>query len=113
VVRVGVRVGACDACGTQHVYATLQNGCRHDGMRRSLAGSSRNAGRRQRFEARHPGTRSYSDWKQMLDTEQLDIVSVATYTVDPTGHDLHTEITLYCIEKGIKCVWCEKPAVAR
>ena len=40
----------------------------------------------------------------MLDTEELDIVSVCTYTVDPTGHDLHTEITLYCIEKGIKCV---------
>ena len=25
---------------------------------------------------------------------------------------MHTEITLYCIEKGVKCVWCEKPAVA-
>ena len=48
----------------------------------------------------------------MLDTEQLDIVSVCTYTVDPTGHDLHTEISLYCIEKGIKAVWCEKPVVA-
>ena len=48
----------------------------------------------------------------MLDTEELDMVSVCTYTVDPEGHDLHTEITLYCIEKGIPAVWCEKPAVA-
>jgi hypothetical protein len=38
----------------------------------------------------------------MLDTEDLDIVSVCTYTVDPSGHDLHTEITLYCIEKGVR-----------
>ena len=75
-------------------------------------GSSRNAGRRERFEKRHPGSKSYSDWKEMLDTEQLDIVSVCTYTVDPTGHDLHSEISLYCIEKGIQCVWCEKPVVA-
>jgi hypothetical protein len=30
----------------------------------------------------------------MLDTENLDIVSVCTYTVDPDGHDLHTEISL-------------------
>ena len=48
----------------------------------------------------------------MLDTEELDMVSVCTYTVDPDGHDLHTEITLYCIQKGIRAVWCEKPAVA-
>lgn len=40
----------------------------------------------------------------MLDEEELDIVSVCTYTVDPSGHDLHTEITLYCVEKGIPCV---------
>ena len=52
------------------------------------AGSSRNAGRRERFEKRHPGAKSYSSWKEMLDTEELDIVSVCTYTVDPEGHDL-------------------------
>ena len=75
-------------------------------------GSSRNAGRRERFEARHPGAKSYSDWKEMLDTEELDIVSVCTYTVDPTGHDLHTEITLYCIEKGIRCVRAAALALA-
>ena len=77
-----------------------------------VCGSSRNAGRRERFEARYPGVKSYADWKEMLDTEELDIVSVCTYTVDPDGHDLHTEITLYCIQKGIRAVWCEKPAVA-
>ena len=77
-----------------------------------VCGSSGNAGRRERFEARHPGVKSYADWKEMLDTEELDMVSVCTYTVDPDGHDLHTEITLYCIQKGIRAVWCEKPAVA-
>jgi hypothetical protein len=38
----------------------------------------------------------------MLDTETLDIVSVCTYSVDATGRDLHTEISLYCQTKGIR-----------
>src|SRR5262245_25208561 len=43
-----------------------------------LAGSSRDAGRRERF-TRRTGARTYADWRQMLASEPLDIVSVATY----------------------------------
>ena len=43
-----------------------------------VAGSSRDEGRRQRFSARTGGARTYADWQEMLDAEDLDIVSVAT-----------------------------------
>src|SRR5436305_13863834 len=43
-----------------------------------VAGSSRDAGRRQRFEQR-TGCRTYADWRALIAGERLDIVSVATY----------------------------------
>lgn len=71
-----------------------------------VAGSSRDEGRRQRFAARS-GARTYADWRQMLADEELDIVSVATYT------PVHAEITLACVERGVKVVYCEKPVASR
>lgn len=67
-----------------------------------VAGSSRDEGRRQRF-AQRSGARTYADWRQMLASEQLDIVSVATYT--PT----HEAITLACAAAGVRAIYCEKP----
>src|SRR6266542_3463138 len=43
-----------------------------------VAGSSRDAGRRGRFAAR-TGARTYADWREMVEREALDVVSVATY----------------------------------
>ena len=70
------------------------------------AGSSRDAGRRRRFEFR-AGTRTYSDWSVMLKEEQLDIVSVATYAPQ------HAEITIACAEMGVPAIYCEKPIATR
>ena len=67
-----------------------------------VAGASRDAGRRQRFEAR-TGARTYPDWRDMIDAESIDIVSVATYA--PT----HAEITIACASRGIPVIYCEKP----
>ena len=67
-----------------------------------VAGSSRNAGRRERFEKRS-GAKTYSDWKEMIEKEAIDIVSVATYT------PVHKEMTIACAEKGIPAIYCEKP----
>jgi predicted dehydrogenase len=67
-----------------------------------VAGSSRDAGRRQRFEARS-GARTYADWGRMIEEEALDIVSVATYT------PVHAEITAACAARGIRVIYCEKP----
>ena len=66
------------------------------------AGSSRDEGRRQRFASR-TDAKIYSDWREMIEKEELDIVSVATYA------PVHSEITVGCAEAGIKAIYCEKP----
>ena len=65
-------------------------------------GASRDEGRRERFAARS-GAETYADWRELLAAEPLDIVSIATYT------PVHEEITLACIEAGVKAIYCEKP----
>jgi predicted dehydrogenase len=69
---------------------------------RLVAGSSRDAGRRQRFASR-TGARTYADWTAMLRSERLDIVSIATYA------PLHARMTLGCLEHGVRAIYCEKP----
>ncbi|MBT3603910.1 MAG: Gfo/Idh/MocA family oxidoreductase, partial [Candidatus Latescibacteria bacterium] len=71
-----------------------------------VAGASRDEGRRSRFEAR-TGAKTYAHWREMIAEEEIDMVSVATYT--PT----HAEISIACAERGIPVVFCEKPAATR
>ena len=82
--------------------AALSNHLRVD----LVAGSSRDGGRRERFEAR-TGANVYADWKEMLEREALDIVSVATYA------PVHAEITTGCAERGVRAIYCEKPIATR
>ena len=67
-----------------------------------IVGSSRDAGRRERFVQR-AGTATYANWEEMLAQEPLDIVSVATYA------PVHAEITIACAKQGIRAIYCEKP----
>ncbi len=67
-----------------------------------VAGSSRDAGRRERF-AQRSGARVYADYRQMLCEEQLDIVSVASYS------PVHAEHAIACAQAGAKAIYCEKP----
>ena len=71
-----------------------------------VAGSSRDPGRRRRFEDRVEAT-AYGDWREMLQRERPDIVSVATYT------PLHAEMTVACAEAGARAIYCEKPIATR
>jgi predicted dehydrogenase len=73
---------------------------------RLVAGSSRDPGRRSRFEER-AGVGSYADWREMIAAEGLDLVSVATYT------PVHEEITVACARAGIRAIYCEKPLASR
>lgn len=68
-----------------------------------VCGSSRDAGRRERFEERSGGVRTYADWREMLASEHLDIVSVATYA------PLHAEMVIESARLGTRAVFCEKP----
>eukprot|EP01046_Picozoa_sp_COSAG06_P072733 COSAG06_NODE_21415_length_757_cov_2.393617_1_plen_164_part_01 len=83
------------ACFTNHPAVEL------------IAGSSRNQGRRERFEARAGGgVTTYADWEEMLAAEKPDIVGVATYTPQ------HAEMTIACARQGVKAVLCEKPVAS-
>ncbi len=46
----------------------------------------------------------YSDYREMLDQEKLDIVSVA-----PRWADCHCDMVIACAEAGVKGIFCEKP----
>ncbi len=71
-----------------------------------VAGSSRDAGRRERFAQRASAT-TYADWREMLDRETLDIVSVATYA------PVHADPTVGCAKQGVRAIYCEKPIATR
>lgn len=74
---------------------------------RLVAGSSRDEGRRKRFIERTNVEDTYSDWREMLGSRDIDIVSVATYS------PWHAEITIACAEAGVRAVICEKPIATR
>ena len=67
------------------------------------AGATRDAGRRERFAETYGVSNLYADWREMLASERLDIVGVATNT--PT----HADIVIGCAELGVRAVFCEKP----
>lgn len=71
-----------------------------------VAGSSRDPGRRQRFEKR-TGKRTYAEWHEMLQRERLHVVGIATYA--PT----HAEIAVACVDHGVRAIYCEKPIATR
>jgi predicted dehydrogenase len=71
-----------------------------------VAGSSRDEGRRRRFGER-TGVATFADWREMLQREALDLVSVATYA------PAHAEIAIACARRGVRVVWCEKPMATR
>ena len=48
--------------------------------------------------------RLYEDYRQMLQEEQLDLVSVG-----PRWTDCHAEMVIACAEAGVKGILCEKP----
>ena len=52
--------------------------------------------------AKYPQIKAYTDYKEMLDKEQPDIVHVCT------PHYLHAEMVIYALERNIN-VLCEKP----
>ena len=71
-----------------------------------VAGSSRDSGRRARFEQR-TGARTCDDWRQMLAAERLDIVSVATFAPS------HAELVEAAARSGVRAIFCEKPISTR
>ena len=55
------------------------------------------------YAKQHDVPRTYTDYREMLDKEELDIVSIITWP------HLHAEMTVAAAESGAKAVHCEKP----
>jgi len=53
-----------------------------------------------------PKERQYTDYRELIDVEQPDIVSIAT---QPEGRG---EIVVYAAEHGVKAIWAEKAMAA-
>lgn len=70
-----------------------------------VAGCDTNEDRLKLF-GREWGARLYLDYRQMLDKEDLDIVSICSWT------DTHKEMTIAAASAGVKGVICEKPMAA-
>ncbi len=47
--------------------------------------------------------RAYTDFREMIDKEQPDLLSVTTRPGS------HRDIVVYAAEHGVKAIWCEKP----
>lgn len=55
------------------------------------------------FQAEHGGDQIYQDYREMLQKEQLDMVSVCTWP------HLHAEMVIAAAEAGVRAIHCEKP----
>lgn len=57
----------------------------------------------QAFQAEHGGERIYTDYREMLQKESLDFVSICTWP------GLHAEMVIACAQAGVRAIHCEKP----
>lgn len=73
---------------------------------RLIAGSSRDQGRRERF-AQRTGAQAFENWQDMLASQRLDIVSVASFAPS------HAELVEACARSGVRAIFCEKPIATR
>lgn len=55
------------------------------------------------FQEMRGGDRIYTDYREMLAQESLDIVSISTWP------HLHADMVVACANAGVKAVHCEKP----
>ena len=61
------------------------------------------AERREEFRQKWSVPSMYADYREMIEAERPDIVSVTTQA------PRHAEVSIFCAEHGVKGVYCEKP----
>ena len=57
----------------------------------------------QRWDSTWPGATTYTDFREMLEKEQIDLLCVAT------PDHLHGEVVRVAAASGVKAIFCEKP----
>ena len=55
------------------------------------------------FKARWPDVRTYTDYREMLERERIDLLSVVT------SDHLHAQIVVDAAASGVRGIFCEKP----
>jgi predicted dehydrogenase len=68
-----------------------------------VAGADPDASQQSKFKTSFPGLTMYKDYREMLDKENLDLVSVCTWP------PLHAEMVIAAAEHSPKGIVCEKP----
>jgi predicted dehydrogenase len=61
-----------------------------------------NAERVQQLQARYGVAGGYADWREMIERERPDFVSICT------PGTTHAEMTIFAAEHGVKAIYCEK-----
>lgn len=96
------RVGALFP-DTERGPETHASGYFHSDLTDLVAGANRGREKLEAFGKKFGVTHLYTDYREMLEKENLDIVSIATHP------QLHREMVLACCEAGVKGIFCEKP----
>lgn len=105
VVGLGVMGQVADGLGGEHPI--LYKPCCHSdayevhSRTELVAGSTRNLERQEQFKSKR-GKPVYADYREMLEAEKPDLVSVTTPAT------VHSEVVLAATEAGVKGIWCEK-----
>lgn len=91
----------CGRIATNHVKAVINNGLEF------IAACDVETEKIEALLAKHglekdTSIKRYSDYKKMIEENELDLVAIATES------GVHAEIALYCIDHGINCI-IEKP----
>ncbi|MGQ9515459.1 MAG: Gfo/Idh/MocA family protein [Thermoproteota archaeon] len=68
-----------------------------------VAASDINTEALKKFEKEFPGISAYTSYEEMLEKEELDIVSVCTWAQH------HAAATIIAAKSGVKAILCEKP----
>lgn len=68
-----------------------------------IAVSDVDIGKVDQIRRRYNVSQGYTDYRKMIETEQPDIVSIATRPAT------HAEMTVFAAEHGVKAIYCEKP----
>lgn len=89
--------------GCGRISAAHANGYQTLAQTRIVAAAEPDDERRAKFGETYGVSKLYEDYPQMLDNEELDIVSICTWP------KLHCEMTVAAAEHGIRGILCEKP----
>ena len=85
--------------GNPNTHAGCYDYCQRT---RIVAAADMSDQRRRAFGARWGVSSLYEDWREMLDVEDLDIISVCTYPIP------HRDMVVAAAQSGARAIFCEK-----